>query len=633
MINFLAEISIKNDEIYILPTPTNDYQKYYNVYELYISKPWPFSYWLDWGGYYDNFVGTNIEIYYERFLSRVETLNEVLTQDYSFYLKDIEYYLLDCGYADNNSADIYDCIFNNNFDCFNADNNSRVIDLNNSIYDDIMDFYDSGDAREINVDYITNIFDGGYAGENYSENLNKIVLLNVPKHTWLYPDYSVANRKVKPFLSSALDPDNPSYLTLRGDQSYTKLETPNISVKLSENINGISLNQGFNISLINNDGFFDDDIEWNLFNSPISIKKSTKDIPKYEDFIEIRSGFVDDVGITFDKINITASDKFKSMNEPVCNIIRKENFIIIITNIDEKAIGKFIPVIYGTKKVKLIKLNDTSYIGAEYISYINGIYDRDGNEVNGTYNPSTNIITVLSGDADSAIITGYTDNRIGAIIKEIAVNKSFIPYGPTNWNIEEIERYILNSPKINIAFTSGDVTKAIQEVLKSDVAYFIQQMDGKLTIRRYGELYKEHTIPTWVITKKPEKVYTKAMENYFSSCIINYNFINDDTYNSFLYDKLENYAEFTYNKKLHRIFDTDLIQLNDVEVLANILGKRYIKMKQSIKVSLGIDTSNMELLDTVKLSLDINDRNFSNVSQFIIKEINPAQDMLTLEEI
>jgi hypothetical protein len=50
-------------------------------------------------------------------------------------------------------------------------------------------------------------------------------------------------------------------------------------------------------------------------------------------------------------------------------------------------------------------------------------------------------------------------------------------------------------------------------------------------------------------------------------------------------------------------------------------------------VPLGIDTSGFELMDTVIMPLSVNGRLFSGPAFFLIKEINPAQDILTLEEL
>jgi len=186
--------------------------------------------------------------------------------------------------------------------------------------------------------------------------------------------------------------------------------------------------------------------------------------------------------------------------------------------------------------------------------------------------------------------------------------------------------------QLNIAITSGSVRRAIEAVLRNDMAYFIQQTDGKFTIRRYGNTYATHTIPAWAITKKPEKDYGKAQDNYFSSCIIN--FIDDFARHlNVLFDERENEAERKYRRIVLRTFDTNLTNRNDALQLAELLSNRYTFMRQTVKLAVGIDTTKFELLDKVTVDLTINGRKFSNVTDYIVKEINHAQDILVLEEI
>jgi hypothetical protein len=45
----------------------------------------------------------------------------------------------------------------------------------------------------------------------------------------------------------------------------------------------------------------------------------------------------------------------------------------------------------------------------------------------------------------------------------------------------------------------------------------------------------------------------------------------------------------------------------------------------------GHDTSEINLLDTIELELHINGRVFSKYDTWIVKEIDPAQDVLILE--
>ena len=546
MTRFLVEMSQKS-ETFIHPTPSNDYDKKYNIYELNINEYPKDTYWEEWGGYYDNFIGTQIELYYSQFLQKVNNESEVLATPFSMHIKS---------------------------------------DL--------------------------------------------IVLLNVSKHPWLYPDYSTETEDVIPFLSSALNPDNPSNNIIRTVAALTRLEIPYFTIKLSDNISGMTLNQGFNISLINNDGYFDDEEKWNLFNTPIYIKKAIVENPEYEDFKTIRSGLVENISSDYNSFQITVSDKLRAMGEPICNIIKQSEFLGVI--IEEKYLNKNIPVIYGTKKIKLLKLDETHYVGAEFISSVLHVFNRDGENITWTYNSITNIIETVV-EADSAIITGYTENKIGEVIKDIITRKTNIQFNNSNWNEEEINEYINRSPRINTSITSGNVKNAVQDILKNDMAFFIQQVDGRFTIRKYGMNYDTHYIPSWVITQRPEKSWDNAQENYFSSCIINYGNIDDNEINSFLYAERENEAENMYRRIVKKIFDTELVELQDAKNLAELLSDRYTTMKQTLKLAIGIDTSNFELLDYVVLPAKINDREFSKQELWLIKEINPAQDILTLESV
>jgi hypothetical protein len=435
--------------------------------------------------------------------------------------------------------------------------------------------------------------------------------------------------RLLPFLSSSLNPNDASNNLIRNMSAPVRLEIPNFSIKLSDNIAGISLNQGFRLSLHNNDGYFDNDKMWNIFNTPVYLKKSIIENPSYDDFKTIRTGFIETTTTNFDNFEIDVSDNFKSLEEPICDVIKKEDFKDI--SIEEDNLYKNIPIVYGTKKVKLLKLDDTHFVAAEYISTIGAIYDKNDNSISYSYNSSTNVIT--AANAENALITGYTNNRIGEIITSLITRKTRIIYNDTYYNMAEIITYANSSPRVNIALSSGSVKKAIQTILKSDLSFFIQHIDGRFTIRKYGAEYKTHIIPAWAITKKPEKNYSSAQENYFSSFKINYNYIDQNQFSSYLYSDNEAESENLYQKKVSKTFDTDLININDVKDLANLLSQRYSYLKQTLKISIGLDTTDFELLDTVILDTTINGRIFSDKTKYFIKEINPSQDTLVLEEI
>jgi len=84
---------------------------------------------------------------------------------------------------------------------------------------------------------------------------------------------------------------------------------------------------------------------------------------------------------------------------------------------------------------------------------------------------------------------------------------------------------------------------------------------------------------------------------------------------------------------VQRTFETNLTSPENARELAGVLSDRYTSMRQIIKLDVGINTSHFQLLDRVRVGLDINGRKFSRSSDFIITAINHAQDILTLEEI
>ena len=123
------------------------------------------------------------------------------------------------------------------------------------------------------------------------------------------------------FLSSSLNPKDLSNNILNGVRVPVRLDIPSASLtaKLSDNISGVTLNQSFSVSLFNNDGYFDDEERWNLFNTPVRLKKSIKENPEYRDFLTIRSGLVENTTTTFDSFRIDVAEKFRAMDNPVQN--------------------------------------------------------------------------------------------------------------------------------------------------------------------------------------------------------------------------------------------------------------------------------------------------------------------------
>jgi hypothetical protein len=405
-----------------------------------------------------------------------------------------------------------------------------------------------------------------------------------------------------------------------------KLDVPKFTVKLSDTINGLTKYSTFNFTLHNDDGYFDDLETTNFFNAPSYIKKTLKKNPEFDDFIPIRYGMVETIKIDDKTMTVSCADVFRTLEEPVTKVV-KDIFTIATENKDEN-----LAVVYGTVVVKVIKIGDTKYVAGENISAVSNVYDKDMNTASFTF--SGGIIT-CSTEIVSARVTGNINNRIGQVVTDIITNKTSIQYISFFWDLTETTIYVNNSPRINISFIGGAVRDAVKNALMSDMAFLIQKNDGRFTLRQWGQIYNTFNIASWEITKFPIKDYDEAQKQYFSSCSMkyNYNFSSNVYTNTFLYTDSEDEAESTYNKLVRKEFKTYLTNDTDCKNIAIKLADRFSSLKESIKIYVGHDTSEINLLDTIKLELEINGRLFSKYTTWIVKEIDPAQDILTLESI
>ena len=465
----------------------------------------------------------------------------------------------------------------------------------------------------------------------------RICYINIPMHPFLYPEYQTETRNVTPYLYAPLSAINPLDNVINNSRAVVRLSQPSINQKISESFAGQTLNLDYSFSLINNDGKYDDDGELEgYFNSPVYIKKSTKDNPEYEDFKNIFDGYIEGVNTDTDSLNISVADSFRSMEEPVCKVFGDTYFY---DTVEGDTVGKNIPVIYGRVSTKPVLLNEDTekgiktYCIAEYISAVHKIIDNDGNRISHTSTKEDleNGILRISSEfkPETVECTGYTNNRIGEIVKDIVTNKSGILWNDTNWDTKEVESYTASySPKINIVFAGGTCKAAVGNVLQNDMSYFFQNTDGKLTLRQWGKNYSSYKIDSRFLTKNPSKDFSNSAENYFSSCIVEY-----FGGKSFHHTGSEMESIKTYKKKLIRTFTTVLENEQAAKKFAESLSKRFSKLKQRISIAVGTDTRHINLLDKIEMIVNINGRQFSDNKYWIVVAHDLANDTMTIEQL
>jgi hypothetical protein len=231
--------------------------------------------------------------------------------------------------------------------------------------------------------------------------------------------------------------------------------------------------------------------------------------------------------------------------------------------------------------------------------------------------------------------SGYSGNTIGQIVTALVARNEYLQYNESNWDMPETNDYISISPAINIVITGGDIKKAVADTLKNDMAFLIQKNDGRLTLRRWGTGGVQHTLESWRLTQQPQKNFQEAQEHYFSTCVINYQYNEQkkERENRYRYVEREAEAVWRYLKKKEKTFDTHLTDAQQAEDLAERLGSRFCELKDTVRVGVGADTSVFSLLDVVQMRISVNGREYSDNETWIIRELDPAQDILVLEEL
>lgn len=462
----------------------------------------------------------------------------------------------------------------------------------------------------------------------------KKIYMNLPKKPWQYKSTNTEILTVRGFSSGPKSPDNPSDTRYGAFNYPTRLEIPSVGARLSNPISGINFFLGWNITLRNDDGYFDNPSENKFFNTPVNLLKTTVQNPSLSDFNTIRYGLATTQDSDYDSFKINIHDITRELEEEVCDKFSTSQF----TNCPDNVLGKDIPRIWGSVLgIELFKIDSTDeskFYAGDGVTAVSMVYDKDGNSLSFTFDSETGIITEATEEAATVDVTGSANNMIGEMIADILEERSNIFYNPSSWDTDEADEYVNDSPTVDFYFKGGDVKKFISDLLKNDMAFLVQKNDGKLTLRKWGTTYDTHTIPSWTITGKPLRNFDDAKENFLSALRINYQKnIKAGTFGKSYYDESQQDSIFEeYHKKKLAEYELQLSEDTEVEALGDALLDRFGTMKETVEIALGYDTANINLLDTVYLELTINDRKFSNINGWIVKAVDTAQDKLTLEQ-
>lgn len=469
--------------------------------------------------------------------------------------------------------------------------------------------------------------------------------IHISKYLWqIWSSLSIIEQTIG-FSTNVKDPRNPSddRMGPENKRYEARMSIPRLPERVSSSISGTFLFSPFTINLINNDGFFDTREVSKILNTVVKIKKSVESPATYDSFKTIRIGRIDNINLTMDQFSLSCSDFFKTLEEPVTRTIQDLNIGYEGTDIYDTNLN----VVYGSNSIGVssffeeveedvegeppITTNVYKYVLCDpnYFYGAKDFHDGDKEYLPGevTYSFEDGIIT--TNQPVSRMTVKGQQRTLGGILQYEIAQKSNIPYTATYWNMVEADTYAEGSPYLNLVISDGSVIDLVRKVIANDTAFFIQQRDGRFTLRKWGRSYKTHTVPNWLNTQPPTRSFSDS-KNFCSSVLVKYT--SSAQPQTLLNKSIENEVLEELKKKRRVTFATQLSSENDAKSFSNNVLNRFAKRPEIWKVSTGEDTSEMESLDNYVSPLIINDRKMSNATNWIILGIDPGQDSLILEE-
>jgi hypothetical protein len=474
------------------------------------------------------------------------------------------------------------------------------------------------------------------------------VYFNTDLYPWQYPRLQTRTFEIEGYQSAVADSSKPSEIRYLYNGQLIKypslLSIPSATLNntLSDPINGINLYKTFKITLDNSDGRFDDEDDVNFFNTPVSLYKTNVENPTLDDYKRIRYGFVENILSDINSLTLEVADVNRTLDNEVCREFASDEFPSIPSDVS----GKKIPIAYGNvTKGPLFEVGTDQYVACDkdYLTAVSAVYNGNDESISFVVDYTTGIITVdetvLDKDAETCTFTGrmgkFESPSIGVAITTEIEEKGNIPYKEGPWDKTEADQYRGQSLPVNIYYTGGKLKDFVSTCLESDMAYLINKNDGRLTLRLYErDDYGTHDIDSWTITQQPKK--THIDQKYFTSSVIvnfNYNvglnkyedtFITSEFNENNIFNELNKKQRLSYNS-LHYLF-------SDGQGFAERILERFRDRREVWSISTSYDTSEINILDIVNLEIKVNGRVLSKVTKWKVRQVNPAQDTLILEE-
>ncbi len=487
--------------------------------------------------------------------------------------------------------------------------------------------------------------------------LGFIVYMNLEKRVWLYLQALTELRDLVGF-TSALQKDTagtPINTIYNGVSYVERLAPPNgLGVKLDNSFNGRSLYSNFSITLNNQDnrfGFIDSN---DFLNTQVHLLKSVDDSKPYESFRRIRSGLITNVTKDTQVVKIDVSDPRRSFTNPVNQVVTLD----IFPDAPDASIGKEIGIGYGELlKVPLLQviegiadppnIGDNKYVGLDndYFTSFNAVYDSDGNSIgfatlgNEVYSTTLDddgrVVEPATADMTGKLSAGVKTSEI--LIDLVATFSVFSNITDEFYDLDEINEYTDNAYDISLYLGKGDLSKAIEGITMNDSMFFILKADGRFTIRskRVGNV-DNHSYESWQIMAKSQNAQlTSRTEEFFNRLKLNFRWEENVDKPKFtaLFNELTVALFLKFRKNVDRTIDTRLVDPADAFSLASFYSGQSSDIPKNITLFIASDTSEVNLLDTVQLTINIAGYLLTPITDWQVIGVDRSQNRLELQSI
>lgn len=379
---------------------------------------------------------------------------------------------------------------------------------------------------------------------------------------------------------------------------------------------------GGTVSLANEDGNFDNTIE----NQDI-FKENCKLLLGFDgldisEFIDIYTGFIEDVNLSTSNFDLSIKDEKKKFNTSVTPSTFETS---TYPYLNEDNIGSVIPVAYGSLRSVPVICTNEEEPGASTFNFkicdttYHSIKDITTVSVNGSsvafagedLNNATFTISSANyspGDEVTVLMEGYVNDSGDLIenaldiIADMIVNYNSVTFDNTYFNLARWEQ----SRAFNINFFANEnkkLSEAIQEISISSLITFLVEDDGRYSARIFDstaailDTYTNEDIFDYVsIDYDLQEMITSVNIKYDK------NYSNNE-FSSFLDDSLETSLLESYNYEERRGYETTLLNRTDASSYAGLILEQRGLLYKSFSIQTKLDAIYRQVGDIVNVTL------------------------------